>query len=243
MILIPAIDLLDGKCVRLKQGDYNQVTVYGDVPGDMAKRWEDTGAERLHVVDLDGAKTGKPSNLSAIESIRKNTNMKIEVGGGIRTTDNIKTLLNIGVNWTILGTVALEDKDLTHSAVEQFGDKIIIGIDAKNGNVATRGWLTESDTKATSLAKELSELGIGAIIYTDIARDGMMIGPNLEALQEVASVSKCPVIASGGISKLEDLISIRDLDIPNIIGAISGKALYTGDLDAKEAIKNLKFKM
>lgn len=239
MIVIPAIDLLDGKCVRLRQGDYEQVTVYGDDPSEMALKWQDAGAERLHVVDLAGARDGSPINLPAIEKIRKSTTMEIEVGGGIRTLETIQSYVDLGIHWSILGTIALEDRELTLKAVDKFGEKIIIGIDAKDGKVATRGWLTDSGTLATDLAKDLSALGIGGIIYTDIARDGMMTGPNIPSLVEVTKVSTCPVIASGGISKLEDLLSLNELNLPNLLGAITGRAIYDGDLDLAKAIQSL----
>ena len=240
MIVIPAIDLLDGKCVRLRQGDYNQVTVFSENPAEFALKWEEAGAERLHVVDLDGARDGKPGNLTAIEKIRKSTSMKIEVGGGIRTIETIQAYVDLGIHWAILGTIAIENRELTEEAVEKFGDKIIIGIDAKGGKVATRGWLTESSTLATDLAKDLSALGIGGIIYTDIARDGMMTGPNIPSLIEVTEVSSCPVIASGGISKMEDLINLNNLELSNLLGAITGRALYDGTLDLSKAIQSLK---
>ncbi|BAU14701.1 1-(5-phosphoribosyl)-5-((5-phosphoribosylamino) m ethylideneamino) imidazole-4-carboxamide isomerase [Leptolyngbya sp. NIES-3755] len=237
MEVIPAIDLLDGKCVRLYQGDYNQSQVFNDDPVAVAKQWEAQGATRLHLVDLDGAKVGHPVNLDVIRSIVEALEIPVEVGGGLRDRDAVAALLSTGVRWAILGTVAVEKPELVAQLCGEFPGQIIVGIDARNGKVATKGWLETSEVLATDLAERMAQLGAAAIIYTDIHRDGTMQGPNLEALRDLASIAAIPVIASGGVSSLTDLLSLLALEPQGVTGAIVGKALYTGDVSLQEAVR------
>lgn len=237
MDVIPAIDLLEGRCVRLYQGDYAQSQVYGENPVEMAQRWQDQGAPRLHVVDLDGAKQGKPVNHKAIAAIVSALSIPVQVGGGLRDRDRIAQLLNLGVAQAIVGTIAVENPELVGQLCAEFPQKIVVGIDARNGQVATRGWLEDSALPATELAQNMAKLGAAAIIYTDIHRDGTLSGPNLEALRELADAVNIPIIASGGVSSLTDILSLLALEPKGVTGAIVGKAIYTGDLDLGEAVK------
>ncbi len=237
MEVIPAIDLLDGKCVRLYQGDYAKSQVFNDNPVAVAKQWEAQGATRLHVVDLDGAKAGKTTNLAAIEAIVKALTIPVQVGGGLRDYTGVSRLLNMGVERAILGTVAVEQPELITQWCAQFPQQIVVGIDARNGKVATRGWLETSEVLATDLAKRMAKQGVAAIIYTDIHRDGTMSGPNMSALRELATAIDIPVIASGGVSSLTDLLSLLALEPLGVTGAIVGRAIYTGDIDLKEAVQ------
>lgn len=237
MEVIPAIDLLEGRCVRLYQGDYSQSQVFSENPVDIAKQWVDQGATRLHLVDLDGAKAGKVVNLKAIASIAEAVSVPIEIGGGLRDRTSVQQVFNLGVEWAILGTIAVEQPQLVQELCTEFPEKIIIGIDARNGLVATRGWLETSEVLATQLAVQMQELGAAAIIYTDIHRDGTLIGPNLAALRELAQEIYIPIIASGGVSSVSDLLSLLGLETQGVKGVIVGKALYTGDIYLTEAIK------
>ncbi|MBE9228963.1 1-(5-phosphoribosyl)-5-[(5-phosphoribosylamino)methylideneamino]imidazole-4-carboxamide isomerase [Phormidium sp. LEGE 05292] len=237
MEVIPAIDLLDGKCVRLYQGDYSQSQVFDENPVAVAKQWVEQGATRLHLVDLDGAKTGESVNLKSIEAIVQAVPIAVEVGGGLRDRTSVATLLNIGVRWAILGTVAVEKPELVEQLCQEFPGKIIVGIDARNGKVATRGWLETSEVTAQNLAQQMAQMGAAEIIYTDIHRDGTLQGPNLEALRELASNLSIPVIASGGVSSLTDLFSLLALEPLGVRGAIVGRAIYTGDVSLQEAIQ------
>lgn len=237
MDVIPAIDLLDGKCVRLYQGDYNQSEVFNDDPVEVAKQWVDQGAPRIHLVDLDGAKVGHSVNQAAIEAIVQAVSVPVQVGGGLRDRNSVKTLLDLGVRQTILGTVAVESPDLVAELCQEFPGQIVVGIDARNGKVATRGWLETSEVLATDLAKRMAELGAAAIIYTDIHRDGTLQGPNKEALRELASAISIPVIASGGVSSLTDVLSLFSLVPVGVSGMIIGKALYTNAVSLKEAVQ------
>lgn len=237
MEVIPAIDLLDGKCVRLYQGDYARSQVFNDNPVEVARQWAEKGATRLHVVDLDGAKQGKPVNLAAIEAIVKAIAIPVQVGGGLRERTSVAQLIDLGVQRTILGTVAVEQPELVTELCQEFPQQIVVGIDARNGKVATRGWLETSSVAATELAQRMAQQGAAAIIYTDIYRDGTMSGPNLEALKELAQAIAIPVIASGGVSSLTDLLSLLSLEPLGVTGAIVGKAIYTGDIDLKEAVQ------
>ncbi len=237
MEVIPAIDLLEGRCVRLYQGDYDQSQVFGENPADIAKQWVEQGATRLHVVDLDGAKAGKVVNLSAIESIVNAVSVPVEVGGGLRSTESVQQLFNIGVEWAILGTVAVEQPQLVQELTQKFPQQIIIGIDARNGKVATRGWLETSSVLATQLAVQMQELGSAQLIYTDIHRDGTLTGPNLDALRELAAVVDIPIIASGGVSSVTDLLSLLALEPQGVKSVIVGRALYTGDVSLREAVR------
>jgi phosphoribosylformimino-5-aminoimidazole carboxamide ribotide isomerase len=237
MDVIPAIDLLEGRCVRLYQGDYERSQVFNDNPADVARQWVDQGASRLHVVDLDGAKVGHPVNTKAIESIVQAVPVSVQVGGGLRDRTGVTQLLDIGVQRVILGTAAVEDHPLVKQLCEEFPGQIVVGIDARNGLVATRGWLETSEVKATDLAQQMSQLGVAAIIYTDIHRDGTLTGPNLDALRELARGISIPVIASGGVSSVTDLLSLLALEPLGVNGVIVGRALYTGDVSLKEALQ------
>ncbi|MEH2276590.1 MAG: 1-(5-phosphoribosyl)-5-[(5-phosphoribosylamino)methylideneamino]imidazole-4-carboxamide isomerase [Nostoc sp.] len=237
MDVIPAIDLLEGQCVRLYQGDYDRSQVFSENPADVAKQWVDQGATRLHIVDLDGAKAGKVVNLGAIEAIAHAVSVPIEIGGGLRDRTSVQQLFNLGVQWAILGTIAVEQSQLVQQLCEEFPGQIIIGIDARNGRVATHGWLETSEVLATQLAVQMQELGAAAIIYTDIHRDGTLTGPNFEALQELAAVISIPIIASGGVSSVTNLLSLLALEPQGVTGVIVGRALYTGDILLKEALR------
>ena len=237
MDVIPAIDLLEGRCVRLFQGDYEKSQVFNDNPVEVAKQWEAEGATRLHLVDLDGAKAGKPENWQAIKAIAAAVKLPIQVGGGLRDADRVSALFDLGVQFAILGTAAVENPDLVGQLSSQFPDRIIVGIDAREGKVATKGWLETSEVMAIDLAKRMQEQGAAAIVYTDIKRDGTMKGPNLAALKELATAINTPVIASGGVSSVSDLMSLLSLVPAGVSGVIVGKALYTGDVSLKDAIR------
>ena len=234
MIIFPAIDLRGGKCVRLIQGDFDKETVYSDDPQATALKWQAMGAKFLHVVDLDGARAGSPQNITAIKNILDAVKIPIEVGGGIRTLDDVEKLLALGVRRVILGSVAVENISLVEDAAKKFGDKIVVGIDARGGFVATHGWEKSSAVKAEELAKKIVAAGVKTIIYTDISKDGMLSGVNAETFAELAKNSGAEIIASGGVKSIED---IRALKAAKIAGVIVGKAIYTGALDLKVAIE------
>lgn len=236
MEIIPAIDLRNGKCVRLYQGDYEKETVFSDDPVATALRWQSEGARRLHLVDLDGAAEGEPRNLDAIGKIVAAVGIPVQVGGGIRTIETIERLAGSGVGRVILGTAAVEDPDLVEQACRRFGERIIIGIDARDGVVATRGWLEQSSAIAGDLASKMIALGAGRFIYTDIGRDGTLSGPNVGAVGEFLSRVTVPVIAAGGIGSVDHLVSLAGLGVE---GAIVGRAIYTGDVDLREALNRL----
>lgn len=236
MDVIPAIDLLEGRCVRLYQGDYARSQVFNDNPADVAKQWVEQGASLLHVVDLDGAKKGKVVNQQAIEAIVQAVPVPVQIGGGLRDRASVAQLLTLGVRRVILGTVAVEQPSLVADLCQEFPQQIVVGIDARNGRVATRGWLETSRVLATELATKMEELGVAAIIYTDIHRDGTLSGPNLEALRELALAVSIPVIASGGVSSVTDLLSLLALEPLGVTGVIVGRALYTGDISLQEAL-------
>jgi phosphoribosylformimino-5-aminoimidazole carboxamide ribotide isomerase len=235
MLIIPAIDLKDGGCVRLKQGKKEDVTVYSRDPVLTAKKWESCGARLLHVVDLDGAFTGNQKNLESILKIRKHVKMTMEVGGGIRDMTTVEKLISSGIERVIIGTSAIEDSAFVVKACSKFPGKILVGIDAKDGNVAVKGWEEVSAVSAKELAKRVETVGVAGIIYTDISRDGMLTGPNVPAQEEMVAAVNVPVIASGGIATIEDVKSL--LRIKGLWGAITGKAIYSGSLDLKEAIQ------
>ena len=237
MDVIPAIDLLEGRCVRLYQGDYQRSQVFSDNPVEVARQWVEMGATRLHVVDLDGAKQGQPVNLPAIEAIVRAVSVPVQVGGGLRDRARISGLLNLGVERAIVGTIAVEQPQLVNQLCREFPGQIAVGIDARNGKVATRGWLETSEVAATELAQQMAQQGAAAIIYTDIHRDGTLTGPNLEALRELATQVEIPVIASGGVSSLTDLLSLLALEPLGVTGVIVGRALYTGDVILSEALQ------
>lgn len=234
MIIFPAIDLRGGKCVRLIQGDFDKETVYSDDPQATALKWQSLGAKFLHVVDLDGARAGSPQNLDAIKKILAAVKIPIEVGGGIRTLDGAEKLLSLGVRRVILGSVAVENISLVEAAVKKFGDKIVVGIDARDGFVAVHGWEKSSAVKVDELAKKIVAAGVKTIIYTDISKDGMLSGVNVKTFTELAESSGAEIIASGGVKSIED---IRALKAAKVAGVIVGKAIYTGALDLKLAIE------
>jgi phosphoribosylformimino-5-aminoimidazole carboxamide ribotide isomerase len=237
MNVIPAIDLLEGRCVRLYQGDYGRSQTFNENPVDVAKQWVDQGATLLHLVDLDGAKSGQPTNLKVIEAIVNTINIPCQVGGGLRDRASVSRVLNIGVKRGILGTIAVEKPDIVAELCAEFPGQILVGIDARNGKVATRGWLETSEVLATELAARMQQLGAAEIIYTDIHRDGTLAGPNLEALRELAEAISIPIIASGGVSSIADLLNLLTLESMGVKSAIVGKAIYTGDVSLKEAIQ------
>jgi phosphoribosylformimino-5-aminoimidazole carboxamide ribotide isomerase len=240
MIVIPAIDIKNGRCVRLRQGKMSQETVYSDIPAEMAKKWFNEGAEKLHIIDLDGAVGGKPVNKDVVKDIVNSVPIPVQLGGGIRNIQTIDAYLDIGVMNVILGTAAYKDPGFIIEACLKYPERIILGIDAKNGNVAIEGWVEDTDMTAENMAKKYEHLGISAIIYTDIQRDGMSTGPNLEATKKLAQAIEIPVIASGGISGIEDVINLQGISDFGVVGMITGKALYEGTLDLKEAIKKVK---
>jgi phosphoribosylformimino-5-aminoimidazole carboxamide ribotide isomerase len=237
MIVIPAVDLKDGRCVRLSQGRMDQESVYSEDPVQMARRWESKGAERLHVVDLNGAVTGTPVHQSLIKEIANSIRIPVEVGGGIRNLETIETYLSLGVEWVILGTVALRNRSLVEEACRRFLGRVILGIDARRGKVAIQGWKEEVSLEAIELAKQFEGLGLSAIIFTDIERDGMRTGLNSEMTGALARSISIPVIASGGVSKIEEIERLMALESEGVIGVIVGRALYAGRFDLEEAIR------
>lgn len=237
MLILPAIDIRDGKCVRLTQGDFNKEIVYSENPEDKAAAWESAGAEFLHVVDLDGAREGSPTNIFAIKRILERVTIPIEVGGGIRTLDDMENLLDMGVERIILGSVAAENPELVREAATEFGEKIIVGIDARNGLVAVHGWNDFGTMKAEELAMSIGDCGISTIIYTDISRDGTLTGINAEQTAELAEKSGLDVIASGGVGSLDDISKLKEYEQSGIVGAIIGKALYEGVINLADAIQ------
>lgn len=233
MEVIPAIDLRKGKCVRLYQGDYDKETVFSDDPVSTALRWQSEGAVRLHVVDLDGAAVGQPGNLDAIGRILEAVELPVQVGGGIRDLKTVEQLLAMGVGRVVMGTLAVENPDMAAQACAEFGEQVVIGIDARDGLVATRGWLEESTVMATDLAARMVGLGARRIIYTDISRDGTLTSPNFEGVADLVSRVSAPIVAAGGISSVEHLSKLAALGAE---GAIVGLAIYTGDLKLADAI-------
>ncbi len=238
MILYPAIDLKDGQCVRLLRGDMDAATVFGDNPASQAKAFQDAGCDWLHLVDLNGAFAGSPVNGAAVEAILAAITVPAQLGGGIRDMATIAMWLDRGLARVILGTVAVENPGLVRQAARAYPGRVAVGIDARKGMVATKGWANETDVQATDLALQFEDAGVAAIIYTDIDRDGAMQGPNIDATEALARAVHIPVIASGGVSSLADLIALRDTGV--IAGAISGRALYDGAIDLATALKTLK---
>ena len=233
MYLFPAIDLIDGKAVRLVKGDYSQKTVYSNSPVEVAKSFYEAGAEFLHVVDLDGAKSGNTDNLEVIAEIIKESGLKVEVGGGIRSEEVIKKYIDAGVYRVILGTVAAENPEFCREMTKKYGDKIAVGVDIKDGYVAIKGWTQLAEKTCFDFCKELEEMGVSTVICTDISKDGLLSGTNLELYKELCKKFSINFTASGGVSSLDDIKALMELDI---YGAILGKALYTGNVDLKEAV-------
>jgi phosphoribosylformimino-5-aminoimidazole carboxamide ribotide isomerase len=236
--IIPAIDLQGGRCVRLVQGDFDQSTVYGDDPPGTARRWQAAGASRIHIVDLDGAKEGGPRQLAVVREIVKAVSVPVQLGGGLRTLDHIAAALDAGVDRVMVGTKAIEDPSFVDAALARFGERVGIGIDARDGRVAVRGWVDVSDVDALDLARQMESRGVRTIVYTDISRDGMLTGPNVEAMRKMAeAVPTVGVIASGGVGQPRDIL---DLAETGTVGVIVGKAIYTGNVDLAAAIQSLK---
>lgn len=237
MLILPAIDILDGCAVRLTQGDFSKKIKYSDFPEELALKWQDAGAQYLHVVDLDGAKKGTLSNIFAIKRIVDNIKIPIEVGGGIRKMSDIENLLDIGVERVIIGSAAVEDPNFVMEAAENFDDQVIVGIDARNGIVAVHGWSDSGEMQATELAARMGDYGISTIIYTDISRDGMLKGIDAAQVAEIAEHAGIDVIASGGVTSLDDIKNLKTYENSGIVGAIIGKALYENMIDITEALK------
>ncbi|WP_456456388.1 1-(5-phosphoribosyl)-5-[(5-phosphoribosylamino)methylideneamino]imidazole-4-carboxamide isomerase [Thermovibrio sp.] len=235
--VIPAVDIKGGKCVRLYQGRFDKEKVYFENPVEVAKRWEREGAKRVHVVDLDGALKGAPQNLGIVKEIVDELSVPVQFGGGVRSLRALEELFKIGVDRVVVGTVAVEEPDLFKEMARNFPEKVVVGIDAKEGRPTTRGWLEVSDLTAVDLAKELEKEPIWGFVYTDITRDGTLKSPNFKEVEKFAGSVKKPVIASGGVSKLEDLIKLSQVE--NVVGAIVGKALYEGKISLKEAVREL----
>lgn len=234
MQILPAIDLRGGKCVRLRQGDYNQETVFGDDPAQMARHWAELGGEFLHLVDLDGAKDGAPTNLPAIQKIVQSVDIPCELGGGIRSEETIRMLLDLGLRRLVVGTLALREPAWFKEMCLKFPEKLVLGIDARDGFVATDGWLETSQTPAIDLANQFSDVPLAAIVYTDIATDGMMRGANVPAMREMKEAVRVPVVASGGVTTISDVENLR---VAGLDACIIGRALYEGTIDLHDAIR------
>jgi len=236
LIVIPAVDLKDGRCVRLSQGRMDQESVYSEHPVEMAKHWESKGAERLHVVDLNGAVTGNPVHRSLIKEISQSVRIPIEVGGGIRDLPTVEDYLSSGIRWVILGTAAFRNRSLIEETCHRFPERVILGIDAKGGKVAIQGWNEIVSLGAVDLTRQFEGMGLSAVIFTDIERDGMGTGLNFQSTRDLARSTSIPVIASGGVSRIGDIEHLMELEPEGIIGVIVGRALYTGSLDLEEAV-------
>ncbi|KAF0122126.1 MAG: phosphoribosylformimino-5-aminoimidazole carboxamide ribotide isomerase [bacterium] len=237
MIIIPAIDLKEGKCVRLIQGHMDKVTVFSNDPAETAMRWEDRGAELIHIVDLDGSIAGSPKNREVIEKIVKSINVPIQLGGGIRDLTTINQYISIGVSRVIMGTIAIETPDLIKQACQLYPERILAGIDAKDGRVAIRGWTEVTEKRAVDAAKEIEGLGVAAFIFTDIKRDGMQTGPNIENTKKLAQSVTVPVIASGGVNTISDIEDLMKIEEYGVSGIIVGRAIYTNSLRLEDAIR------
>lgn len=234
MIIFPAIDIKDKKCVRLTQGDFDKVNVYGEDPSLMAKKWADYGAEFIHVVNLNGSRDEIGINDETLSKVAKSVDVPIQVGGGIRDEKRVKELLDLGINRVIVGTMAIENKELLKELIEKYkADKIVVSIDAKNGKVATHGWEKVSDIDSVDLCKELEQIGVKTIVYTDISKDGMLEGPNFDIYKELSQKTSLDIIASGGVTSIDDVKRLLDM---NMYGAIIGKALYDNRIDLKEVL-------
>lgn len=237
MIVLPAIDLRGGKCVRLVKGDFSKETVYSEQPEEMARKWQDQGAEYLHIVDLDGARTGSPKNMFVIKRILEAVDIPLELGGGIRSMDTIESMLDMGVERVILGSVAVRDPELVREACLEFDNRIAVGIDARDGIVAVEGWGVSGDMDAVELAMRMGDAGVQTIIYTDISRDGTLDGVNVEATAELARSTGVSIIASGGVGSLSDIEALKQRETDGITGVILGKALYSGSIELPKAIE------
>lgn len=236
MLIIPAVDIRKGRCVRLLQGREDAETVFSDDPSAMAKRWEDDGAEFLHVVDLDGAFKKKPQNIEAVKRILDRVHIPVQLGGGIRNMETVSMFLEIGINRVILGTEALKNPTLVEEACQAFSHRIMVGIDARNGMVAVEGWTETTERRAIDMAKDFEGLDLGGIIFTDIHKDGTQTGPNVKETKRMAESVSTPIVASGGVSDIDDIKSLAGLEPLGVVGVITGRALYEGTLDLKQAI-------
>ena len=239
MKIFPALDIKDKKCVRLIKGDFNKKTEYETSPIDQAGKYKDYGFKNLHIVDLDGALTGKAVNLDIIKEISNQYHLKIEIGGGIRTLDSIKKYIDVGVEKVILGSGAIKNKEFLKNACNKFKNKIALGLDTKDGNLFVSGWKESLNFKATDFLKEINDFGVSRIIFTDINRDGMKTSPNYEATIKIAEISNCPVVISGGVSSINDIKKAKELNNKKIEGIIVGKAIYDGDIKLDELVKEL----
>ena len=239
MKIFPAIDIKDKKCVRLIKGDFDNKTEYEISPVDQAGKYKDYGFKNLHIVDLDGALTGKTANLDIIKEISNKYDLKIEIGGGIRTIDSIKKYIDAGVEKVILGSGAIKNKEFLKKACDKFKNKIALGLDTKDGNLFVSGWKESLNFKATDFLKEINDFGVSRIIFTDINRDGMKTSPNYEATIKIAEISNCPVVISGGVSSINDIKKAKELNNKKIEGIIVGKAIYDGDIKLDELVKEL----
>lgn len=237
MIIFPAIDIKNNKSVRLSQGDFDKVSIYSDDPFEMAVKWKDQGGTFLHLVDLDGARNEEIINKKSIEKIAKNIGLPVQVGGGIRSEERVEELLKLGIERIIVGTIAIENKELLKRLVSKYKEKIVVSIDAKNGKVALRGWEVISEVESLDLCKELEEIGVKTIVYTDISKDGMLQGPNFEIYEILSKKTSLNIIASGGVTSMED---IKKLNQMNLYGAIIGKALYNENIKLKDVIECLQ---
>lgn len=233
MIIFPAIDIKDNKCVRLLQGDFDKVNIYGDDPSEMAKKWQDKGSQFIHIVSLNGARGEGNVNDESIKKILQTVNIPIQIGGGIREEKRVKELLDLGVNRVIFGSMAVKNKELLKELVKKYKEKIVVSIDSKNGKVATEGWEEVSIVDSLQLCKELEEIGVKTIVYTDISKDGMMIGPNFDIYEKLSKETNLDIIASGGVTTIDD---VKKLNSMNLYGAIIGKALYENKIELKEVL-------
>lgn len=237
MIIFPAIDIRGGKCVRLFKGDFEKETVFSDSPAEMARKWEDEGAEFLHLVDLDGARAGSPQNFETVKKIVAAINIPVELGGGIRTMKDADEALAVGVRRVILGSVAVRDPELVREACEKYGYRVVVGIDARDGIVAVDGWGVSGDIDAVTLARKMKGAGVKTVIYTDISRDGTLSGVNVEATKSLAEESGLMVVASGGVSSIDDIKALKKVESSGIEGVICGKSIYTGSLSLHDALE------
>ena len=235
MIVFPAVDIQGGKAVRLRRGDFDDVTVFGDDPVDLALRWEAEGAEALHVVDLDAARTGEMANVGAVELIVKALDIPVQYGGGVRSAESLARIAQSGAHWVVMGTAAVTSSDLLDSALGEFGDRLVVGMDCSGGMVVTHGWQQRSKMSAARFTRVLEERGVRRVVYTDVARDGMLRGPDLQGLEEFAVSTALEFIMSGGVASLDDLRQLATLALPNVAGVIVGRALYEGSFTVAEA--------
>lgn len=226
MIVFPAVDIQGGKAVRLRRGDFDDVTVFGDDPVSLARLWQDQGAEALHVVDLDAARTGELVNFDILERIVQSLDIPVQYGGGVRSAKNLALVAGLGVHWVVMGTAAVTALDLLDDSVKRLGERLVVGLDCSDGMVATHGWQQRSQMSAIHFSKILAEHGVKRVVYTDTARDGMRGGPNLSGLRDLAEVTSLELVLSGGIALLDDLRRLKKLDVPNVVGVIVGRALY-----------------